>query len=233
MPGYYLYLPGKHAHNPAHLDSVGLAGLVGKDGGPMMADVSHGGPDGGTGVLAAWDERLSIRPTQDWTPVDGGRYWLGREQGEPITPGMLARSKQHAGQDVLLDDGHAWHVPVARQLPQCFTLEGLSVKPAYKPYWDAAYKALDTWLVVDEVEAPRWAIPWEAGFAFAAQALEMNYRVNADILRWLGIVGTDHLVPLVEAATEGWLVAHVLAALQKKRDLAASGGEPTPAGEAA
>ncbi len=240
MAGYLLYFPKSRGANPATLAECGLESLQGGGSGPSWADILTAGPDGGMGRIAFWDDpmRPDATPTpgylperQIWTPAADGRWWLGVENLRPPTPDDLRRPKLHAGVDVVLEGGFAWHIPIAKQLPHILGIGSARIKDQYKPFYDAAWKALDEWLIVDG-DSPKWRIPQDEGFRFIATALGQNYRLEANIVGMLGLVSTEHLVPCIEAITEGWALEAMLNKLKKKLEAQSlNGSEPIAVGE--
>lgn len=227
MPSYLVYFPGKCGTTEEHLRAAGLGGLVGEPG-CQFTDAA--GPDGGRGVIATWvDPRrphLSPEPVyrseeQDWAASKGpdgepdGRCWFGRLKGLPVEPESLRRKARHAGEDVILEDEQAWHVPIARQLPHVLGIGKPRISERYRPFFEATEQAVERWMLVKD-DAVQWRMSWSEGFAFAAAALAINYRINADVLDFLGLVTNEHLVSIVETAAEGLAIERALALIKKK-----------------
>src|SRR4051812_6749532 len=100
----------------------------------------------------------------------------------------------HQGGDVELDDGNAWHFPTARLLPHRLGLGAPKIKDRYKPFFDQAQKIIDEWLCEKDGNY-LWSITNEQGFAFACQALAINYRLTPAIADLLGLVSSEQLGP--------------------------------------
>lgn len=220
MAGYLIFLPGRRGGTVQHLRDVGLAALLAADDpGPSFADVLENGPDGGGGLLAFWDDTLHpdrtprpqiLRETQTWEPAKphgdlaAGRFWLGCETDRPVRPCDLERRRMQPGADVLLADGQAWHVPIARQLPCVLGLDdqgrvASQMKNAYVPFYESAWKTLEQFDFSQEGKA---SIDHACGFDFAAQALGINYRLNRDVADFLKIIDTSALWEIPKAVCE-------------------------------
>lgn len=213
MAGYLLYFPKMQANASGYMHQVGLGSLL-VDGSPMFADV-HRGPDGGSGVVAWWDDprRPDCTPStgyvptsQDWEQCkpgksyESGAFWLGKERSRPPTPKDLMRPKVHQGMLVTLADGNEWLIAVAKYMPTVFALDdrGEQValpKPAYREFFDRAMYAVEHWLIPGSAE-----LPYLEGTQLAVMALEQNYRLNWEIAHWLGLFGRDEIFDAIWAA---------------------------------
>ena len=213
MSSYLVYIPGAISakRTEAALEDVGLAEIIDKE---FAADVCDcRGPDGERGLLFRWQDqrRLDLCPSiniqeNHWTPAQADaqrglpakRFWLGRSKYKRVSPEALLRRRWHSGEDVLLDDGQAWTVPIARQLPHRHGMQGRVVKSQYRAFFDRAMeyqqRALDLRNGVDVVLAGGWR--------FGVEALAMNYRVNADVIDWLELVTDANIMWLVGATFE-------------------------------
>ena len=217
MAGIVIYLPGRRGADPRMLREVGLGSLLADgDSGPSFADVLENGPDGGAGVLLFWDNPLTPDRTprltvadNTWQPakrsgtLPGGRFWLGQETGGIVRPCDLERRTMQPGGDVILEDGQAWHVPVARQLPRVLGLDDLGnvsgrVRDEYKAFFDAAWASIERF----QLGEGGLQIPYDDGFDFCALALSINYRVNRDVADFLGIIGTAALFEIPKVVCE-------------------------------
>ena len=231
---FAIYLPGLSGYDPQHLTRAGLGDLL-DDVAPSFGEFSQG-PDGARGLCATWDKRPLTGPDQvDWTRLRGGKFWLGKLKGEQPKPEWFARERQHLGKDVVLADGHKWHVPIARQLPRVIGLDDEGkltgkIVPRYESFWEKAWATTAWWRPNDAGET---TVSWQAGFEFACLALSINYRVNPDVCGWLGLISSDLLFPIADAVTE---ISDAFE-LQKKTDSypsnTDSAGPPTNAGAGA
>lgn len=219
------------------LDEVGLGDLR-TDSAPLFVDVPANGPDGGRGVLCGWDDPLepSKNPPlvvrmehQDWAPAvahDGlpeGRFWLGQMKNAPVRPHDLQRRRVYEGVPVRLADGNEWVMPTVRALPKRYGFArdgkiGGTVCPEYRDLCEKA-EAIHAQLM----EEGSRVFEIEGGWLFGVQALALNYRVNADIVDWLGLVRDECLLNFVGGPLELQVIRDVEEA-QKK-----TGFVPTPA----
>jgi hypothetical protein len=168
MSSYVIYLPGVQGANPQHLDKVGLGGLC-ADGAPEFADILDGGPDRGSGLLAAWrtgntatDPSFSVADFK-WVPAKAckarglaaKRFYFGVDPQRPVTPKCIERKNRSLGYNIDLRDGHSWHIPAAMKLPHTHGLNDdgefdRQVAEEYREYWQASeqyavqfFKAID------------------------------------------------------------------------------------------
>lgn len=214
---FAIYFPGRTGYTTEHLGAAGLGGLL-DDTAPSFADLLPG-PDGGNGVACYW-------PEPDSPPLVGsmlewqkhlGQVYFGRPKDRQLTPEDFARNRRQPGADIVLADGNAWHVPVARQLPEILGLDQAGnwtgrIDPRYQAFWEASWSTLD-WFVPDESGTCR--VDYQAGAEFIVAALAINYRISREIASWLGLIRSDLFWPVARVVTEfDRLVA------QKKTELA-------------
>lgn len=203
----FVYIPGARSVNAELLQRIGLADL-GK--GYNRFDVPSNGPDGRWGMCIFWHgngrrrlPNLNEHPKWDWTPavpdpereLEAGRFWMGRVPGEPIEPADLARPRQFDGLPALLDDGQLWQVPIARQLPHKMRLDPQtgqhtrSVCDEFRAYYDLA---MTFWQALINVGSPlRKDLHVSDAWNLAVMGLALNYRLNRDLIDWLGLCTTD------------------------------------------
>ena len=178
---------------------------------------------GGAGTAGAAASEVISPGAACPVPVEGrapspARFWLGRPREDRLTPADLARPKLQLGADVVLADGHVWHVPIARQLPQLLGLNDAGewtgvVVPQYRAFYDAAWAALD-WLAPDETGVCR--VDAQQGADFAAAALSINYRINRDVASFLGLLTSESIFEVSRAVIEFDAIVAAGAAAQKK-----------------
>lgn len=228
---FAIYFPGKTGASLKHFHDVGLGDLLDGDAdrAPSFVDFLPG-PDGKPGVAATWMQRAIIQGEFDWTPCRKDLFWLGKVAGEIPKPEWFARGEggapPHLGQDVKMGDGQEWHIPTARQLPHLLGLDdegNLTRKllPHYKRFWEAAEKTV-AWFELGDGNLMHIGSPREI-FDFVSLALSINYRVNADVASWLGLVRDDI----------GWTVAGVVTewrGLLEAQKKTRSAGQLTSAG---
>lgn len=224
---FAIYFPGKTGATVEHFRAADLHDLLDDDS-PSFADLAPG-PDGGHGMAATWSPGPIIPAAIDWTKSGG--VWLGKTAEQKLAPADFQRRQLHYGADVRMADGHEWHIPIARQLPHLLALDDAGrwvgrVDARYQRFWDAAWAALD-WFAPDS--SGTCAVDFQAGAEFVALALSINYRVNARVSSWLGLIRSDLFWPVARAATD---FDSLIAAQQKKTPEAAAAGLSTSAGGA-
>ena len=215
------YIPGQRTAHHDLLVSVGLD----LGGGWSHAEIPCGGPDAksggeGRGVLVYWPPvsmpwrtpNLNHYAQWHWTaavpdPEGGlpaGRFWMGRNPGEPVTPEDLARRDQFAGLDVLLDDGQKWHLPVPRMLPHRLRLDETGrhvrkIAEPYEVYFDLATQFQRALLLAGS--ALRHELHVSDAWRLAVMGLGFNYRLNRDIVDWLELLTTEQALFCAACAT--------------------------------
>lgn len=216
MAGYLLFFPDQHGTATAYMHQVGLGSLL-ADGSPMFTE-AHQGPDGRPGAVCWWDNPL--RPestpsqgycpkTQDWEPckpcgeLAAGRFWLGRERERLPGPRDLERRRMLDGIPVQLEDGNEWIAPVAKRVPVIFGMDDagkLAVHPKrqFFAFHSAAMKAREEWVLTENS-----TVPYLDGMRFAVDCLSQNYRLNWDIVSWLGLLGDDSMCDVILAVCTG------------------------------
>lgn len=212
MSGLMIYLPKGTDASPTSLARLGLAELLEPGIAPLGVSPGPKTPDSGRGTLVFFDNpqrpdlhapRVIDLEKQDWTaaPPDGdlpaGRYWIGYERASPPGPEDLVRRVIFDGEAVILCDSRPWVVPIAPYLPRLLTRNSLTgveeTKPAphHREFCCRADDLLRHFLSNEFRErvmsTGHLTIP--RGLEFAAQSLSKNYRVNADVVDALGLVG--------------------------------------------
>lgn len=230
MAGYQIYIPGVRGADPEHLRRVGLAGILDPKLGIDSVDVLSNGPDGGWGVCFYWPgcPRFGVhKKHQEWSPAkpDGelpaGRFWMGRDNDAPVTPEALLRPDHLGGKSVQLDDGREWLIPVARSLPHRYGKDEQGriariVKHDYRSFYDRALHFYERFLALSVGGED---ITLTDAWGFAVEALSMNYRLDENIIDWLGLLTDDNIVLLIGATFEFTTICAL--DVQKKT------GEPT------
>jgi hypothetical protein len=215
---YQIFIPGGRGCDVAQLRAVGLETILDPEFGPSEFDVTSG-PQGQCGACFAWldtlhPERDPRRPgmhldQQIWTPckprggLAAGRFWLGRDKGRKIKPSDLARRTQQPGLPVKLDDGQEWLVPAAVRLPHRYALdaegrESRQVVDRFREFYARAEHFYNVFLKI-QVQP---GVVVEGGWPFAIEALALNYRVNADLVDWLGLFSEEALLWTIGATFE-------------------------------
>ncbi|HWB13348.1 MAG TPA: hypothetical protein VG826_29250 [Pirellulales bacterium] len=200
---FAIYFPHKTGANLQHFHEAALSDLL-DDVSPEWMHFERG-PDNLPGVAAHWLKRPILHEDFDWTrigPSGAPRFFLGL--GDGWSPASFARAHQQLGKDLTFADGHAWHVPLARQLPSVLQLDEGGrwqgkIAPAYQSFWDQSWEAL-RWFSPDA--EGMCSIDYQAGADFVSLALSVNYRVNRDIVSRLGLIRSDLLFRVVEVVTQ-------------------------------
>lgn len=220
MPSYQIFIPDVRGASPQHLRDVGLGDVLDPDFGPTAIDAfGSDGPDGRSGVVFYWHDAAdpATNPqkpgmhldSQIWTPCkprgnrQAGAFYFGRDKGELVKPADLARRRQLPSLPVTLDDGQRWLVPVATRLPHRHGLDDKGepvrrVVSRYQAWYQKAEEFFNVFLnrKADEL------FHLEGGFLFAIECLQMNYRVNADVIDWLELFTDDNLIWTIAATFE-------------------------------
>jgi hypothetical protein len=227
---YQIYIPNVTGPLVDHLVAAGLGDILDPNN-PPAGTLAPQGPDGASGMVFYWSpppRPPGYRPEQQvWTAckarkdLHAGRVWLGRSGGQksevgdqksdlrpPISdldPASIARRTQLPGIPVRLADGQEWLVPTALRLPKRWTLgddgEG---KPAVQDRYRAFYSRCETMFNWFRNYSPgEHDVTIPGGFSLAVEALSLNYRLNADLIDWLGLF-TDAALVAVLGATFEW-----------------------------
>lgn len=235
MPSYQIYIPNARGASPDRLKEVGLD-VHDPQATVEAIEVFAHGPDSaqggsGRGLCFFWvdQEHPEYNPTpgvrpdmQEWTPakatggLQAGRFWIGREKGQPIEPESLLRKGYETATGVELLDGQTWFIPAVRRLPHRFALDerGVAVRrvdPKYGAFYQQSVRYYNQFLqhqVGAEIEiAEAWP--------FAISALAMNYRVDANIVDWLGLLNDINILYVIGATFE-WSTIQLVEAQKKK-----------------
>jgi hypothetical protein len=230
VASYLVYIPGVTGASTDHLSRVGLGGLLDPNSSPDCVDATRFTPDGGQGVIFYWIDHGNplnnprhMGPHQDidWTPakpkgeLPAKRFWLGVCHGQQVTPNALLRAGNIGGDLLTLDDGQQWLIPVAKMLPRKFDLDEtgapiLVVKTKYQEFYEQAernYRVLMRQSVDEDISMPEM-------WAFAERILNYNYRVTAEVIAWLGLLGEVSIINLLGGSFERGVIEQIEA--QKK-----------------
>jgi len=166
---------------------------------------------------------------QDWQAVPGQEswLWLGLDRFEPPRPACLKRRQRHAGYPVELADGHSYEAPILRR-PDGSTLlprdplwdrDGkfdLRLRPEYVDLWDRARDLCDLFF---PGSAGPPTLDEEFVYAFAVDALNLNYRYDRHLQTRRPLVTTTNWVEICQAAVDVPLLRSLLETPgQKKSD---------------
>ncbi len=231
MASYLVYIPGVTGASPNHLSNVGLGGLLDPHASADCQDMLRHTPDQGQGVVFYWLDHqdhandpwhLGNHPDIDWAAakpkgeLKAGRFWLGCCHGQIVTPEALLRRDNLGGAAVTLEDGNRWLVPISTVLPRTYALDEntgapiLKVANKYQQYCDLAH--LNYMAMVSQ--DPTHDVSVTGAWDFAEMALGWNYRINADVMDWLKLVGSGTMIRILAASYDGVLIEEIEA--QKK-----------------
>jgi hypothetical protein len=235
MASYQIYIPGARGASPDRLTEVGLD-VHDAQASVEAIEVFHNGPDAaqggsGCGVCFFWldpeqpefNPRPGVHPgQQEWTPakasgkLPAGRFWMGRELAYAVEPASLLRKSHETSTPVELADGQIWYIPAVRRLPCKFALDDRG-NPARRiePRYEWFYQQAEAYLNLFLTREPGSAIEIEQAWPFALRALSMNYRVDANIVDWLGLLNDLTIVNLIGATFE-WTTLERVEAQKKK-----------------
>lgn len=241
MAGLLYYLPNKAFAGP---ESIRVAGLADRFPTRSVDQVAtESGPDGGPGVVfthtpespAGRQPPIGYYPDQQ-TWQAAGAYWIGRDNIEPVRPEDLQRRERVAGHAVILEDGQAWLVPVARAFPQGTRLpEALILGPAgelvreilprYAQLWNRAERFWEFWLAANSQEDTPNAMEERDCLLLACEALAVNYRIGPDEASFLRLFTTANLRTTLQALVDVPALLTVAAELESKKKAAIPVGE--------
>ena len=222
MPHYLLFLPNKRGPSRQNLSDVGLGDLLltGDDPHAWSDLDGHGPGETPGGQIVTWNDPPVYQPTQQtWRQSKSGQYWFGTWNGKPTKPQDIQRRHPIKGLMQTLLDGQDWQLPNVTQLPSVFDLDakGEPVRVATAPYsafadeclWvcDAVITAIETGIEPDD---------WKRIFKFAVWCLTVNYRVNAQIAVWLGLLDDTLIHTIAAKATDAARIRDVIEELKKK-----------------
>lgn len=212
---FQVFIPGLQTNRDEALRQAGLGDLVPD---AFWCEVSSG-PEGMAGSVAGWrplgqTTRIGFYPeVQRWLPavpdgdLIGGRYWVGFWDHEKISPGLLARREQLAGNRLdLTGDGSMWLVPDVNMLPQVmrYTDQGmmLQVREQYRPLANAAAEwgqriAATVQAQQEGRDVPGWSM--DECFRFCAMALRHNYSLTTEVISEAGLISTDNVRSIIYA----------------------------------
>ncbi|QDT95554.1 hypothetical protein [Gimesia aquarii] len=224
------FIPNKSGANPKHLIEVGLETLLSpNDNQPLFHDLAGPGPDNLSGQIVSWqDEGLAYRPDQqEWfeIPADRrrklpkGRYWIGSLKGAKPTAVDFARNSMLPGQaEMLLGDGQYWKIPNCSLFPMQFSLgtDGETTKvprPEFKRIFERTVWAMDLLETSIKNDQP---IDEEPALDYCIEMLNLNYRVNREIVLWLNLLSPERLPQLMAHSTDTERITKIFEEVKKK-----------------
>jgi len=213
MAHYVVFLEHAEGYDaPGLLRKHGLGMLVDEVLGPSAADAEL---DGVKGKLITWhDDARPERNARDG--VDGKAWWgglhgvrIGWDADNPPTPDDLMRNgRRHDAPQISsfpanLEDGNAWLVPIARQLPQRWTQNDdgmplLAPKSKFAWYWDEVTG------MIERIRKGEFAHdrPPTACFELAVKCLALNYRICPEVIYATELLAAGDAVKVIAAACE-------------------------------
>lgn len=228
MSHYLLFLPDKTGPSRQNLISLGLGDLLlTGDDIHAWSDLDGRGPGDVRGQIVTWNDAPVYQPDQQtWRQAANGLYWFGTWNGKPTKPEDIQRRRPVAGLTQALKDGRDWQLPNVVNLPCTFDLDpsGEPVRVAAAPYSEfAAECAWAASAVVDAIEN-RIEPDWKRIFKFAVSCLSVNYRVNAQIAVFLGLLDDSLIHTIAAKCTDTARIQQVIDELKKKDGVSTSAG---------
>ncbi len=187
----------------------------------------------GAGVLAACGEGgpLEHNPeTHDWSKISEC-VWLGMPRDKTQRPGPddLARAERCLdGYPVMLGDGKKWNVPVIRflfgntQLPRFLTVVDGDVKWLVKPEFTELFAMAESLVQKVFVDGESESDP-AAILRFCAMALGVNYRIGPYEVAALGLIDSENVRLISDAALDGPKLAILIDEKKKRIEHEAAG----------
>ena len=184
------------------------------------------------GVWPASEKR--VEADQEWRAVREGELWVGMYRQFRPEPADLAKPEQIAGHQVLLGDGAAWQIPVARAfpvgtcLPQRMQIgaDGKWVSGEVLERFGAfSARAQAWWEAFAEADAKGEAFYYRGSDwgDLASMALGANYAVTPHGIDVLGLLTSSTVREVVEATVDWPTVMEAVDASKK-----AGAGAATP-----
>jgi hypothetical protein len=197
MAHFQIYVP---TSMPPEMAAAAVGPLFRRGDQEPTAVPINPGPGGGRGVVLTWAETddSGYRPErQTWTRCEAvsgaaeSEYWIGFDKLSSPTPANLARAPaaRMKGLPARLLDGNDWIVPNSALLQHRFRL-GDDGRAARVPAPEAeGVLQLSKWAqdALERSIIDRKLIPLAEGLSVAVSLLRINYRVNIDICRILGL----------------------------------------------
>jgi hypothetical protein len=220
---YQIFIPEQRGAKPSLLVEIDCGDLV--SGADFM---DSEGPEG-RGVIVAWRKigqrvEMGYQPQrQEWFPSLCGRYWFGVWTDRPLTAESLARPETQDGPRLKLGNGEQWMIPSLDTFPRAIvTRKDGQIELKLMKSWDAHGRKCLAWrdrLVLrakQEMDAIEEfgsieKIPelvrrdfepmlFPDLYAFAVEALAINYRVRREIVDRLELITTNNVAGIVQAA---------------------------------
>lgn len=240
------FVPGINGLRREDVEAAGLGKLlrVGANAGEVVRSptgkpgaVLHNGDGKGLGYFP---------DRQDWLEGPGGRFWVGVEGKPP--PESLRRPKMLGGHPVVLEDGQAWTVPVARvfglgsTIPERLSLgpNGEMVRAGLPRFveFSAAAARLEALYFGEALEAagevreepPPAGVSEREAYDISGLALGLNYYLDAYVAGAIGLLTSENVLEVLGAIIDlptMRLVAQARRDAEGKAEGAVSPGGPS------
>jgi hypothetical protein len=195
---------------------------------PFTAVECVAGPGGAAGVVCAYGDAHGCKYDKaaavDWIAAGPGvRLGVPRDPAERPGPDELGRYRRHAdGTTVTLGDGRGWIVPVIRflngntGLPRILAVgpdgDALwQVRPEFVDLFHAARNIMDRVLEGGGAAYSAADLLW-----FATETLGVNYRMSKFEIAALGLITSETVKEIADAALDGETTRRLLDELKKK-----------------
>jgi len=256
MGVFMYYLPQVQKAGRAELEKLGLADRF-PVGEPMIhAPVLANGPDGGSGIIIAYDPPGRKHPIgyypkrQKWLTTGG--FYIGFDLNDRPDPSMLQKKTILAGHQVELGWGN-WTIPCLRYfwpesgtpLPEIFTVDGNGkmIRVVSEKYTALCANADRLWYTfcqdfdlkdclvnIDPIEP----LSELERFETACQALAINYKITKQEILISGLISTLSLHE-IEKALFDWIsvvrMSDLAEEIQKKTAGSTPGSSDSGAGQ--
>lgn len=205
---FSIYVPDPGA-KPETLAELGLPGLV--DGAFCAASA---GPDGSRGVVFSWSPTVGKNigrhvlgydaSKQTWRPaaamgdLPASRYWVGFQNGSPVTPEDLQRSYPFRGHKSVLGDGNEWWFAAEREIPyQVKLADDGSWRCHPQRQFDEFCQAAREWKRI--TQSCNVGVVILEALEFVRFSLSINYRLTPEIEDELNLWTTSNSGTICEA----------------------------------
>lgn len=224
------FLPHKNGSNADHLREVGLDMLLREgDEAPRFADLDGPGPGDKPGQIVSWSgEGLSYLPEQqEWYEIPAcrdrnlpkGRYWIGTLKGIKASPAdFVRRNKVDGAAELLLCDGNRWTVPNSASFPMQFGLgdEGEMKKIPRADFVNLFNRTIWAMKLLEQSLNDGSQIDEEQSLDYCVELLSLNYRINREIVLWLGLFDPNNLSQFMMFTTDYIRITEIYEDVKKK-----------------
>lgn len=246
---FLYYMPGRGTPPTlSDLAALGLDYAFPHDRQLCTPMVAANGPDGGSGMIAAYDTLDRpigfYREQQTWRKKPASDIWVGLYKEQKPGPAELAKEKVIHGHAIALGDGQQWTIPLVRgfaeadgeitpylNLPRGSKLDDTGtwvrgdVLPPYRAIWNDAQAWMDLILGSMGEGKDHAAEGVKVKFEFAdlhqaaVRVLQVNYRLSDVEAAMLELLSEEASVEVMNATCD----LRSLAVLSKKKASAAGG----------